>query len=439
MDKPKVLSARFERADAHRLAVYRQTGGYRALEKALAEMRPEDVIEEVKKSALRGRGGAGFSTGLKWSFVPTDSGKPTYVICNADESEPGTCKDRLLMEKDPHAIIEGILLAAYAIGAHLAFIYIRGEYWYLKEILENAVEEARAHGYVGRNILGRGFDCDILVHPGAGAYICGEETALMESLEGKRAYPRIKPPFPAQVGLYGCPTIINNVETLASVPPIILNGGDWFRRLGTEKSGGTRLFAVSGHVQRPGVYEVPMGYPMKALIYDECGGIRQGRRLKAVIPGGSSAPILTAEQAESCTLDFESLAALKSMLGSGALIIMDETTDLVKVVYRITRFYAHESCGWCVPCREGTRWMVKILERLLSGRGRDKDLVLLYDLAKNIFGTTHCPLGDAAAWAVYPALEKFPADFQKYVTRPTVALEVVPSGGEHRAETGVRA
>lgn len=428
MEKPKVLSARFDLADSHRLEVYRRTGGYRALEKALREMTPEDVIEEVKKSALRGRGGAGFSTGLKWSFVPKDSGKPTYVICNADESEPGTCKDRLIMEKDPHAMIEGILIAAYAIGAHLAFIYIRGEYWYLKEIVEGAVAEARAEGYVGANILGSGFDCDIIVHPGAGAYICGEETALMESLEGKRAYPRIKPPFPAVVGLYGCPTIINNVETLASVPPIILNGGDWFRRLGTEKSGGTRLFAVSGHVERPGVYELPMGYPMKAMIYEDCGGIRQGRRLKAVIPGGSSAPILTAEEAERCTLDFESLAALRSMLGSGAIIIMDETTDLVKVVYRITRFYAHESCGWCVPCREGTRWMVKILERLLGGRGRARDLDLLDDLARNIFGTTHCPLGDAAAWAVYPAIEKFRADFEKYVTQPTVALTTVPTG-----------
>jgi NADH-quinone oxidoreductase subunit F len=392
------------------------------LRKALTEMTPEQVIEEVKRSALRGRGGAGFSTGMKWSFVPRDSPKPKYVIANADESEPGTCKDRVLMEKDPHAVIEGILLAAYAVDAHLAFIYIRGEYWYLKERLERAIEEAREHGFVGANILGSGFSCEIIVHPGAGAYICGEETALMESLEGKRGYPRIKPPFPAVVGLYGCPTVINNVETLASVPPIIVNGGEWFRRLGTEKSGGTRLFAVSGHVARPGVYELPMGYPMKRMIEEDCGGIRGGKRLKAVIPGGSSAPILTAEEVEQCTLDFESLAALKSMLGSGAIIVMDEDTDIAQVVYRITKFYEHESCGWCVPCREGTRWMRKLLERLLRGEGRSRDIDLLSELARHIFGTTHCPLGDAAAWAVYPAIEKFRADFEKYVRAPAVSV-----------------
>lgn len=423
----RVLSARFDLPDSHTIEVYLRTGGYQALRKALAEMTPEAVIEEVKRSALRGRGGAGFSTGMKWSFVPKDSSKPKYVIANADESEPGTCKDRVLMEKDPHAVIEGILLAAYAVQAHLAFIYIRGEYWYLKERLEYAIEEARAHGFVGANILGSGFSCDIIVHPGAGAYICGEETALMESLEGKRGYPRIKPPFPAVVGLYGCPTVINNVETLASVPPIILNGGDWFRRLGTEKSGGTRLFAVSGHVARPGVYELPMGYSMKRMIEEDCGGIRGGKRLKAVIPGGSSAPILTAEEVEQCTLDFESLLALKSMLGSGAIIVMDEDTDIAQVVYRITKFYEHESCGWCVPCREGTRWMRKLLERLLRGEGRPKDVDLLYELARNIFGTTHCPLGDAAAWAVYPAIEKFRADFEKYVRAAAVSVSAEPS------------
>ncbi len=422
MEKVRVLSARFDLPDSHTIQVYLRTGGYEALRKALTEMTPEEVIEEVKRSALRGRGGAGFSTGMKWSFVPKDSPKPKYVIANADESEPGTCKDRVLMEKDPHAVIEGIVLAAYAVGAHLAFIYIRGEYWYLKERLEQAIEEARAHGFVGKDILGSGFECEILVHPGAGAYICGEETALMESLEGKRGYPRIKPPFPAVVGLYGCPTVINNVETLASVPPIIRHGGDWFRRLGTEKSGGTRLFAVSGHVVRPGVYELPMGYPLKRLIEEDCGGIRGGKRLKAVIPGGSSAPILTAQEVERCTLDFESLAELRSMLGSGAIIVMDEDTDIAQVVYRITKFYEHESCGWCVPCREGTRWMRKLLERLLRGGGRPRDVDLLYELARNIFGTTHCPLGDAAAWAVYPAVEKFRADFEKYVRTPTVAI-----------------
>lgn len=416
----KVLSARFDIPQSHTLEVYRQTGGYQALAKALRQMTPEQVIEEVKKSALRGRGGAGFSTGMKWGFVPKDSPKPKYVVVNADESEPGTFKDRLIMEKDPHAVIEGALIAAYAIDAHLVFIYIRGEYWYLKERLEAAIAEARAQGYVGQNILGTDFACDFIVHPGAGAYICGEETALLESLEGKRGYPRIKPPFPAVVGLYGCPTVINNVETLASVPPIIVKGGDWFRHLGTEKSGGTRLFAVSGHVVRPGVYERPLGYPLKQLIQD-CGGIRNGKKLKAVIPGGTSAPILTAEEAESLTLDFEALAAIGSMLGSGGIIVMDEDTDIVQVTYRCIKFYAHESCGWCVPCREGTRWLVKIFQRLMRGGGTEKDIKMLVELSDNIFGRSHCPLGDAAAWAVAPAVKKFRADFERYV-RPQAAL-----------------
>ncbi|MCS6804278.1 MAG: NADH-quinone oxidoreductase subunit NuoF [Acidobacteriota bacterium] len=412
----KVLSARFDIPNSHTLDVYLQHGGYRALQKALTEMTPEQITEEVKKSALRGRGGAGFSTGLKWSFVPKDSPKPIYLVVNADESEPGTFKDRPIMEKDPHALLEGMMIAAYAISSHLAFIYIRGEYWYLKERLEQAIEEARARGYVGKNILGTGFDCDVIVHPGAGAYICGEETALLESLEGKRGYPRIKPPFPALVGLYGCPTVVNNVETIASVPPIIVNGGDWFRRLGTEKSGGTRLFAVSGHVERPGVYERPLGYPLKQLIED-CGGVRGGRKLKAVIPGGTSAPILTAEEAETITLDFEALAAIGSMLGSGGVIVMDETTDIVQATYRSIKFYEHESCGWCVPCREGTNWLVKIFRRLLRGGGTERDIDMLIELSDNMFGRTHCPLGDAAAWAVAPAVKKFRAEFERYVQR----------------------
>jgi NADH-quinone oxidoreductase subunit F len=412
----KVLSARFDTPDAHRLDVYRQTGGYQALEKALKQMTPEQVIDEVKKSALRGRGGAGFSAGMKWGFVPKDLPKSKYLVCNADESEPGTFKDRLIMEKDPHAMLEGILIASYAIDCHLAFIYIRGEYWYIKEHLERVIEEARRRGYIGKNILGMGFDCDIVVHPGAGAYICGEETALLESLEGKRGYPRVKPPFPAVVGLYGCPTVINNVETLASVPPIIVKGGDWFRHLGTEKSGGTRLFAVSGHVARPGVYERSLGYPLKQLIED-CGGMRNGKKLKAVIPGGMSAPILTAAEAEVIHLDFESLAAVGSMLGSGAVIVMDEDTDIVESTFRGIKFFAHESCGWCVPCREGTRWIVKIMNRIKRGGGTMKDLDMLVELADNIFGRSHCPLGDAAAWAVAPAVKKFRADFEKYISR----------------------
>jgi NADH-quinone oxidoreductase subunit F len=414
----KVLSARFDIPHSHTLDVYLQTGGYKALEKALKEMTPEQVIDEVKKSALRGRGGAGFATGIKWSFVPKDLPKPKYLVVNADESEPGTFKDRIILEKDPHSMIEGMMIAAYAIGSRQAFVYIRGEYWYLKEQLEQAIAETRERGYVGKNILGAGFDCDIIVHPGAGAYICGEETALLESLEGKRGYPRIKPPFPAVVGLYGCPTVINNVETLASVPPIIINGGDWFRQLGTEKSGGTRLFAVSGHVARPGVYERPLGYPLKKLIED-CGGIRQGKKLKAVIPGGTSAPILTAEEAETIRLDFEALAAVGSMLGSGGVIVMDEDTDIVQATYRCIKFYAHESCGWCVPCREGTDWLVKIFERLMRGGGTEKDIAMLVELSDNIFGRSHCPLGDAAAWAVAPAVKKFRADFERYIGRRT--------------------
>jgi NADH-quinone oxidoreductase subunit F len=413
----QVLSARFDLPDSHTLDVYLQTGGYKALEKALKEMTTEQIIDEVKKSALRGRGGAGFSAGMKWGFVPKDSPKPKYLVCNADESEPGTFKDRLILEKDPHSLIEGILIASRAIDCHQAFVYIRGEYWYIKEHLERAIDEARRRGFVGTNILGAGYDCDIVVHPGAGAYICGEETALLESLEGKRGYPRIKPPFPALVGLYGCPTVINNVETLASVPPIILKGGDWFRDLGTPKSGGTRLYAVSGHVVRPGVYERPLGYPLAKLIYEDCGGIEGGKRLKAVIPGGTSAPILSADEAEKITMDFEALAAVGSMLGSGGVIVMDEDTDMVEVVYRCIKFYAHESCGWCVPCREGTRWIVKIIERIKRGGGTMKDIEMLVELADNMFGRTHCPLGDAAAWAVAPAVKKFRADFERYIQR----------------------
>lgn len=421
MTVAKVITARFDLPDSHRIETYLTQSGYRAIEKALRSMTPDQVIEEVKKSALRGRGGAGFPTGMKWSFVPKDSPKPKYLVVNADESEPGTFKDRLIMERDPHALIEGILIASYAIGCHVSFIYIRGEYWYLIERLERALAEALERGFLGRGILGTDFDLKIVVHPGAGAYICGEETSLLESLEGKRGYPRIKPPFPAVVGLYGCPTAVNNVETLVSVPPIIMNGGEWYRRLGTEKSGGTRLFAVSGHVNRPGAYELPMGYPLRKLIYEDCGGMRNGKKLKAVIPGGASAPILTAEEAERTTLDFECLAELKSMLGSGAIIIMDEDTDIFKACWRLTQFFEHESCGWCVPCREGTRWMSKIFERLYRGEGRSRDIDLLAELSNNMFGKTHCPLGDASAWAVEPAICKFRGEFEKYVTAPQAA------------------
>jgi NADH-quinone oxidoreductase subunit F len=405
------------------IGVYIEHGGYQALPKALKEFKPDQVIEEVKKSALRGRGGAGFPTGMKWGFVPKESKRPKYVVCNADESEPGTGKDRDLMRYDPHQMIEGMIIAAYALGARDNYIYIRGEYWYIKEIMEKAIAQAYERGYLGKNILGSGFECNLYVHPGAGAYICGEETALLESLEGKRGHPRLKPPFPAVVGLYGGPTVVNNVETLAVVPWIILNGGDWYRQLGTEKSGGTKLFTVSGHVNRPGNYEVPMGYPLMSLINNECEGIPGGRKLKACIPGGSSVPILTAEECEQITMDYESVAAAGSMLGSGGVIIMDETTDIFETTRNITHFYKHESCGWCTPCREGTRWLYKVFDRMHRYEGRAGDVELLYDLADKILGKSFCALGDAAAMPVQSAINKFREDFERRIKLNVVQIQ----------------
>lgn len=336
-----------------KLETYVKRGGYQALKKALA-MKPEEVIEEAKKSGIRGRGGAGFPAGMKWSFVPKDSPKPRYVVCNADESEPGTFKDRLLMERDPHAVLEGILIACHAIKSHLAFIYIRGEFVYPAKVLTEAIEEARKGGYIGKKILGSGFDCDIIVFRGVGAYICGEETGLLESIEGKRGYPRLKPPFPAVEGLYKCPTVINNVETLASLPWIFTHGGEAYAKMGTEKSKGTKLWSVSGHVEKPGVYEVEMGYPFDKFLQEYCGGVRKGRKLKALIPGGSSAYVMTARETEGMLLDYESIAQKGSMLGSGGMIVFDETACMVKSISVIIDFYAHESCGQCTPCREGS-------------------------------------------------------------------------------------
>jgi NADH-quinone oxidoreductase subunit F len=420
----KVLTSRFHlNGAACDIDVYLQTGGYQALQKALREFRPDQIIEEVKKSALRGRGGAGFPTGMKWGFVPKESKRPKYIVCNADESEPGTGKDRDLMRYDPHQMIEGMIIAGYALASHVSYIYIRGEYWYIKEILEKAIAQAYAKGYLGKNILGSGFDHDMYTHPGAGAYICGEETALLESLEGKRGHPRLKPPFPAVVGLYGGPTVVNNVETLAAVPPIILNGGDWYRQLGTEKSGGTKLYTVSGHVNRPGNYEVPLGYPLMKLINDEGGGMLGGRKLKAVIPGGSSVPIITAEEAEKCNMDYESVAAVGSMLGSGGVIVMDETTDIFETTRNITHFYMHESCGWCTPCREGTRWLYKVFDRMHRYEGRPGDVELLDDLADKILGKSFCPLGDAAAMPVQSAIKKFREDFDRRIKHTLVQLQ----------------
>jgi NADH-quinone oxidoreductase subunit F len=402
--------------NSHTLDVYRQNGGYEALRRVLDGMSPGDVIAEVKKSALRGRGGAGFPTGMKWGFVPKDSPKAKYVVCNADESEPGTFKDRYLMERDPHMLIEGMLIAAYALGARINYIYTRGEYRYLINIMDRALEEARAAGLLGERILGADFSCDIYTHTGAGAYICGEETALLNSLEGLRGHPRMKPPFPAVAGLYGCPTVVNNVETLTAVPDIIKMGGEAWQKLGTEKSGGTKVWSVSGHVNRPGVYELPMGYDdMEKFIMEDCRGMLGGRRLKAVIPGGSSVYIMPAADIEgkNVLMDYEGLVAAGSMVGSGGFIVMDETVDIFESTKNLIEFYKHESCGWCTPCREGTDWLVKVFKRIAEGRGRPEDAQLLLDLCDNIEGKSFCPLGDAAAWPIQSAVKKFPDDFRK--------------------------
>jgi NADH-quinone oxidoreductase subunit F len=409
-----VISRRFGIKDSHKIDVYLQHDGYKALEKALREMTPETIIDEVKKSNLRGRGGAGFPTGMKWSFVPKDSTKPKYVICNADESEPGTCKDRPLMELDPHQMIEGITIAGRAIGAHMGFIYIRGEYRYVLDIVQTALDESYSRNYLGKNILGSGFDFDLVVHTGAGAYECGEESALMESLEGKRGYPRIKPPFPAVVGLYGCPTIINNVETLSTVPAILLEGGETYANRGTPKNGGTRMLCVAGHVNKPGIYEIPLGMNMKKFIYEVAGGIPGGKKLKAIIPGGSSCPLMKADEID-IPMDYDSVAKAGSMLGSGGMVVMDEDTCMVDMARRIMHFYAHESCGWCIPCREGTSWLRKMLDRFHAGYGRPEDIDLMSDLSKNMLGRTFCPLGDAAALPTISIVAKWRSEFEEHL------------------------
>jgi len=409
----KIISKRFGLPNSTSVDVYLQHGGYQALEKALA-MKPEDVINEVKNSGLRGRGGAGFNTGMKWSFVPKQSAKPKYVVCNADESEPGTCKDRPLMEYDPHQLIEGIIIAGYAIQAHQGFIYIRGEYRYLLEIVDRALAEAYGRGYLGKNLRGSGFDFELCTHTGAGAYECGEETALLNSLEGLRGYPRVKPPFPAVVGLYGGPTVINNVETLANVPHIIRNGAEWYAKLGSSKNGGTRLFCLSGHIARPGVYELPMGFPLRRMIEEVGGGVLGGKQLKAVIPGGSSCPVLTANEID-VAMDFDAVAKIGSMLGSGGVVVMDEDTCMVKVAWRLMKFYAHESCGWCIPCREGTSWLEHLLERFHSGGALPDDPDTALDVAYNILGKTLCPLGDAAAMPTISLLKKFRHEFEEHL------------------------
>ncbi len=417
----KVLTKNMHIPNLHRLDVYESVGGYQALRKALREYKPADVIDIVKKSGLRGRGGAGFPTGMKWGFVPRNTGKPIYLCVNADESEPGTFKDRLILEKDPHQLIEGTIVSAYALGCHQAFIYIRGEFVHPARLLNQVVEETYAKGYLGKNILDSGYDLDLVVHRGAGAYICGEETALLESLEGKRGHPRLKPPFPAVIGLYGCPTVINNVETLANVPHIINNGAQWFASIGSERNTGTRLFGVSGHVVKPGVYEFPMGIPLREIIYDHCGGIRAGRTLKGVVPGGSSVPILTADQVD-VRMDFDSVAKAGSMLGSAGVVVMDDSTCMVKAVTRITKFYAEESCGQCTQCREGTEWLLQILERIEHGKGRPGELEILLDICTSMKARTICPLSDACAMPVESYVQKYYDEFAAHISQQRCPL-----------------
>jgi NADH-quinone oxidoreductase subunit F len=408
--------------------VYRKMGGYRSVEKALKTMSPEQVVEEVQKSGLRGRGGAGFPTGMKWSFLAKPEGVPRYLLCNADESEPGTFKDRYLMEKIPHRLIEGMIVSSFALGSNLSFIYIRGEYMWILDILEKAIAEAYANGWLGKNILGSGFDLDMRVAPGGGAYICGEETALIESLEGKRGNPRMKPPFPAVKGLWGCPTVVNNVESLAAVVPIVNDGGDEYAKIGLGKSTGTKLISAGGNLVRPGVYEIEMGMTVEEFIYgdDWCRGMANGKKLKACIPGGSSVPILPTHlvcktaTGEDRLMTYESLAdggfVSGSSLGSGGFIVFDEDQCIVRNTWTFARFYAHESCGQCSPCREGTGWMEKVLNRLEHGQGNLRDIDLLAEINKKIEGNTICPLGDAAAWPVAAAIRHFREEFEWHVT-----------------------
>jgi NADH-quinone oxidoreductase subunit F len=413
-----VLSRHFGDAGARSYRGWVERGGYAALKAALG-MAPDDVTNMVKESGLRGRGGAGFPTGLKWSFMPKNDGKPHYLVCNADESEPGTFKDREIMRWTPHQLIEGCAIAAYAIGAETTYIYIRGEFTDPLRIMADALAEAYAEGTLGANALGSGKRIDMVIHRGAGAYICGEETALMNSLEGKRGNPRIKPPFPAQAGVFGMPTTINNVETLAAVPHIVTRGAAWYKALalGNPKSTGTKLISVCGHIQRPGNYEITLGFPMKDLIFDLAGGMRPGRTLKAVIPGGSSVPIMNAAEVEDCPTDYENIVAHGSQLGSGGMIVMDDTTDMVYQIWRLARFYAHESCAQCTQCREGTAWTTKVLERILAGKGKPEDLDLLLDLSENMTGKTICVLSDSCAAPVVSGIQKFRPEFEAYISR----------------------
>lgn len=410
----RILFRYIDDPDQIHIDTYIKHGGYEAWKRVLKTMQPAQVIDEVKKSGLRGRGGAGFPAGMKWSFVPKDSPKPRYLICNADESEPGTCKDRVLMEQDPHGVVEGMAIAAYAIGSHLAFCYVRGEFVKPAALMERAIKEAYDNKMLGKNIFGSGYDLDMVVHTGGGAYICGEETALLNSLEGERGMSRIRPPFPAVEGLYACPTVVNNVETLAAVPHIINNGGEWYASMGTEKSKGTKIFSLSGHVKKPGNYELEMGTPLSFLINELGGGPLEGHKIKAIIPGGSSTPFLLPQHID-VPLDYESIAAVGSMLGSGAVIVMDERTCMVWVIERLIHFYRHESCGKCTPCREGTGWLEQLISRIERGEGKPGDLEKIDSICDNILGRTICPLGDAAVMPIQSALKLFREEFQYHI------------------------
>jgi len=412
-DQP-ILTSHVNEPNSYTLDFYmKNLRGYDGLRKALT-LKPNDIIEQVKASGLRGRGGAGFPTGMKWQFVLKDTPKPKYICCNADESEPGTFKDHLLMERNPHLLIEGCAIACYAIGAKVAYIYIRGEFFHVQQILEAELENAYKAGFLGKNILGSGFDCDVFIHRGAGAYEAGEETALIESLEGKRAQPRLKPPFPAVEGLYNCPTAVNNVETLCNVPLIVVNGPEWFAKLGPEKNGGPKLFCISGHVKKPGVYEASMNTTLRELIYDYAGGMRGDRPLKAIIPGGSSVPLMLPDQLDT-PASFDAIQKAGSLLGSAGLIVLDDTVCMVWLAMNLLHFYRHESCGKCTPCREGADWLYKLLQRLERGEGRDKDLDLLFGVANNIVGKTLCAFGDAAATPVLSTMKLFKHEYEAHV------------------------
>ena len=411
----KILSAKFDIENAHQIEVAKSHGAYQTLDK-LFSMSPGDVTNEVKDSGLRGRGGAGFPAGVKWGFLPKDLDKPTYLAVNSDESEPATFKDRYILVKDPHMLIEGIIICCYAIDCHDAYIYIRGEYTSQVKALQEAIDEAYEAGYLGDSVDGHDFRLDVTVHRGAGAYVCGEETALLESIEGKKGQPRSKPPFPAVVGLYDCPTIINNVQTIASLPFIIQEGADAYKAHGTEKSTGTHLFGISGHVEKPGMYELPLGVPLMEVLDKVAGGVWKGRKLKGVIPGGSSTPVLTAEEAKTVNLDYESMAEHKTMFGSGGIVVLDETVDMVKLVENLIYFYHHESCGQCTPCREGLGWMLKIVKKIIAGEGSMADIDLLVELCDNIEMKTVCVLSAACTMPVRSYLNKFRDEFEAYVS-----------------------